>query len=69
MQRNSVYSTNIVSIWYDQDRQMLEIEFHGNGVYQYLWVPKNIYEELMSAPSHGLYFAKNIRVKYPLLIR
>lgn len=67
MRRESVYSSNIVSIWYNPEGQLLEIEFHGGGIYQYIWVPTHVYDSLMSAPSHGIYFAQNIRIKYPMV--
>ncbi|MDD2693887.1 MAG: KTSC domain-containing protein [Candidatus Gracilibacteria bacterium] len=67
MRRESVYSSNIISIGYDPERQLLEIEFHGGGIYQYIGVPHHIYNALMSAPSHGVYFAQNIRLKYQMV--
>jgi hypothetical protein len=42
----------------------LEIEFLNGGVYQYFDVPQHVYEELMSASSHGQYLASNIKGAY-----
>lgn len=61
MQRQSVSSSNISSIGYDENSNTLEIEFHNGGVYQYFNVPKNVFEGLMSASSHGQYFDQNIK--------
>lgn len=59
--RKPVSSSNIVSIGYDADSKILEIEFHAGGVYQYFDVPESIYHDLMSTPSHGRYFHQNIK--------
>ena len=61
MERESVSSSNISSIGYDQGSETLEIEFHNGGVYQYFDVPRGVYDELMSADSHGRYLASNIK--------
>lgn len=60
MDRQSVQSSNLVSVGYDPETETLEIEFKG-GVYQYFNVPQFIFEQLMSAPSHGVFFNANIR--------
>lgn len=64
MNRESVSSSNITSIGYDEDSETLEIEFHNGGVYQYFDVPKGVYDELMAADSHGSYLAKSIKGIY-----
>lgn len=65
MQRERVNSSDIQSVGYDSSARLLEIEFHSGGIYQYSTVPANIYHELMSAPSHGRYFHRYIRNRYP----
>lgn len=64
MNRERVKSSNIVSIGYDLDSQILEIEFKKNSVYQYYDVPENEYIELMNADSHGKYLNSNIKDNY-----
>ena len=64
MKRKSVDSSNLASIGYDPSSKILEVEFKHGGVYQYFYVPENIYEELMNADSHGVYFSANIRNEY-----
>jgi hypothetical protein len=64
MERTQVSSSNIASIGYDPDSEVLEIEFLKGGVYQYYNVPKYVYDELMSASSHGSYLASNIKGTY-----
>lgn len=56
--REPVQSSNIQSVGW-QDRT-LEIEFK-NGLYQFLDVPRQVYEELRDAESHGRYFNSRIR--------
>lgn len=56
MKRQSVSSSNLVSVGYDSTSRTLEIEFHSGGIYQYLGVPISVYNGLMNAGSHGQYF-------------
>ncbi len=64
MKRQSVESSNLASVGYDEEKQILEVQFKHGGVYQYFEVPKNVYEELMNADSHGKYFVHNIKDDY-----
>ena len=64
MIRQPVSSSNLSSIGYDSESHTLEIEFHSGGVYQYFDVPQSVYDALMSAPSHGSFFHRNVRDKY-----
>lgn len=61
MERQSVESSNLASIGYDAENEILEVEFNHGGVYKYFEVPENVYEELMNASSHGQYFDRNIK--------
>jgi len=64
MNRKSVESSNLASIGYDAENEILEVEFNHGGIYQYFDVPENVYEQLMNADSHGVYFSANIRNDY-----
>ncbi len=64
MERQSVTSSNIASIGYDNESETLEIEFLNGTLYQYFDIPEHIYEELISADSHGKYLAQNIKGNY-----
>lgn len=64
MRRQLVSSSKLQSVGYDPQNRILEIAFHGNGVYQYEDVSQDIYTELMAAPSKGRYFAERIRDRY-----
>ena len=64
MERQSVSSSNLASIGYDAENEILEIEFKHGGIYQYFDVPENVYDELMNADSQGVYFSANIKNEY-----
>lgn len=64
MDRQSVVSSNIAAIGYDDESSTLEIEFTSGGIYQYSDVPRGTYDDLMSASSHGIYFHQNIKGQY-----
>lgn len=64
MIRHPVSSSNIATVGYDSGTGTLEIEFHSGGIYQYYDVPGAEHDALVSAPSIGGYFARNIKNKY-----
>ena len=64
MNRTPVSSSNLRSVGYDSSTETLEVEFHHGGVYQYFGVPSNVHDMLMSAHSHGEYFAANVKNNY-----
>ena len=64
MDRQRVSSSNLESVGYDANDEILEIKFHSGGVYQYLNVPLEKYESLMSASSKGSYFSRAIKDRY-----
>jgi hypothetical protein len=64
MERINVVSSNINSVGYDETSNILEIEFKSGSIYQYLNVPKEIYNELAQASSVGRYFMRNIKDRY-----
>jgi hypothetical protein len=65
--RVPVQSSNIVSVGYDPQRYLLEIEFHGGAVYQIERIPVHIHQGLMDAPSKGSFFLRFIRDRYPTI--
>jgi hypothetical protein len=65
MQRNSVRSSNIKSVGYDESSAVLEVEFHSTGIYQYRGVSKEIYKDFMAASSKGRYFERHIKDRFP----
>lgn len=61
MQREPVESEALVSVGYDADMRVLEIEFTGGTVYRYFDVPASAYADLMTAASLGEHFAHHVR--------
>ena len=61
MLRVPVESSDLVSIGYEPDSRVLEIEFANGSVYQYFNVPAQVHSALMAAGSHGKYFQAHIR--------
>jgi XTP/dITP diphosphohydrolase len=64
MQRLPVESSDIVSIGYDEKTRLLEVEFHGDRIYQYRDVEPDMYHHFMKADSHGLFFNTSINGRY-----
>jgi DNA helicase HerA-like ATPase len=65
MERETVSSSSIVSIGYDQNAETLEIEFKDRAVYQYYNVPQTVYQQFMEAPSKGQFHHAYIRNSFP----
>jgi hypothetical protein len=56
-----------MSVGYDAENGLLEIEFRSGSVYQDNGVPQETYAGLVAAPSIGSFFHKNIKDRYPCL--
>lgn len=67
MERTPVSSSDIASIGYDEDNQILEVEFNSGSVYQYSGVPSSEYNGIMNADSKGKYLHANIKNRYPFV--
>ena len=65
MVRQSVASTNLQSVGYDERTETLEVQFHSGRVYQYYGVSARVHGELMQATSKGQFFNTHIRRSYP----
>ena len=66
MERHSIFdSSDIVSVGYDKPSKVLEIEFHGNRVYQYKDVPEEVFKNLMdSGEFTDRFFTEKIQYAY-----
>ena len=49
MKRHVVDSSEIISVGYDRDSKILEVELLGNRIERYLNVPEDIYGRLMNS--------------------
>ena len=61
----SVESSTLATVAYDEARQLLQLEFCSQAVYQYFSVPSAVHQALMAAPSKGRYFNQAIRGRFP----
>lgn len=57
-------STAIRRIHYDPAERRLDVEFMSGAIYEYFGVPERLYEEFVSAPSRGRFFAYRFRDKF-----
>jgi KTSC domain len=60
-----VESTTLFTVGYDYAAQLLRLQFHSRAVYYYSGVTADIYQTLLTAPSKGAYFNRNIRGRFP----
>ena len=65
MQLQTVESSMIHAVGYDEEQEILEVVFNSGNVYQYTEVPKNVYDELMAADSKGSYMNSCVIDCYP----
>lgn len=63
--RETVASTNVASIGYDEATETLEVEFVNGSIYQYFNVTPALFEQFKNAPSKGQFLNYNIRNAYP----
>lgn len=63
--RESVASSSVVSIGYDEATETLEVEFLNGTVYQYFNIGADLYRQFMAAPSKGQFLNTCIRSAYP----
>ena len=59
-----VTSTNVNALAYDEQDQVMSVEFKAGNRYQYFEVPPHIFDECLNASSVGQYFNKNIKNKF-----
>lgn len=59
-----VKSSQLQEVEYDSETSKLIVTFNNGSKYSYDDVPEKVFIELVSAPSIGSYFIKNIKSKY-----
>lgn len=65
MKRIAVESSMIASVGYDEENEILEVEFNSGQVYQYFEVPREVFDELLQAESKGRYMKSSVIDCYP----
>jgi hypothetical protein len=58
-------STMAAQVGYDEEREILQIEFNNGSVYQYSAVEPEIWEDLQSTDSIGSFYNREIKGYYP----
>jgi len=61
----AVESATLVTVSYDDARELLQLEFCSRAVYQYFNAPAAVHRSLLDAPSKGRYFNQAIRGRFP----
>jgi antitoxin (DNA-binding transcriptional repressor) of toxin-antitoxin stability system len=61
MDRESVKSTSVASVGYNELSGTLEIEYRNGSLYRYYDVPEQVYTDLMAASSLGRFINKKIK--------
>ncbi len=59
-----VDSSNIEAVGYDDDTQELHVQFLSGGYYIYSDVPREIFDDLMNAPSKGSFLNREMKGIY-----
>jgi len=65
MVRIDIPSERMKSVGYDSKHQILEIEFHTEGIVQFFKVPEKAYAGLLNAKSNETYYINKIKYIYP----
>ena len=58
-------STMAAQVGYDEDREILQIEFNNGAVYQYSAVEPEVWEDLQATDSIGSFYNREIKGYYP----
>lgn len=65
MKRTPVESSTLRSVGYEEQKELLEVEFLNGDVYRYEGVGVGTHQELMGAESIGRYFHKHVSRSFP----
>jgi KTSC domain len=58
-------STMAAQVGYDEEREILQIEFNSGAVYQYSAVEPEVWEDLQETDSIGSFYNREIKGYYP----
>ncbi len=59
-----IQSSAVSFVYYDEVAAELHVEFTTGKTYVYFGVPRQVYDDLLAAPSVGAYFNAYIRDSY-----
>lgn len=63
LKKHKVKSSNLDWVAYDEEEETLYVQFLNGSLYNYEKVPKDVFEGLLNAGSHGRYFYAKVRNK------
>lgn len=64
MKRIPVNSSNVKSVGYNSILKLLEVEFNNGSVYEYIDVPKELYDAFISSDSLGKFVHSHLKNKF-----
>lgn len=62
--RDLIDSSGIKAVGYDDERQILSLEFHSGTIFHYYKFPLTAFEAFGAAESRGQHYAREIKGKY-----
>lgn len=62
-----VDSSNIEAVGYDDDTQELHVQFLLSGCYIYSDVPREVFDDLINAPSKGSFLNREVKSIYQFM--
>ena len=65
MTQPSAGSTGIISLGYDPTTKTLLVVCGSGDAYRYAGVPKEVYENLLAAPSRERFVRESVQGRYP----
>ena len=65
MQMVPVHSSNLESVGYDSENNLLYVRFRSGDCYVYHGVPERIYSGIINATSPGKFLNENVKDIYP----
>jgi KTSC domain len=62
--RIPIQSSALISVGYDSDSQLLQVEFNDGRIYDYFDVPASVHTEWMRSESKGQFFNATFRGRF-----
>ena len=65
LSREPIFSSTIAALGYNEECEILEVEFVSGALYRYHGVPVDVHDALCAARSKGKFFNEHIKDCYP----
>lgn len=63
-EHHRVVSSNVFSVAYDPEEQVMAVRFNSGGLYVYYEVDESVFDAFLAAPSKGRFLWRNVRGVY-----